>query len=130
MAAEREGLNIVDPEQLGYKNLHTAIDTTEASIVVGEKLRLKFNGYLAAANVKIKLNTAVNAVTPGVDEIFISTQHDFPEEFDSVINATSYHHFLPDRALPFGRLKLHTKFVLVCSMKTCKKKKKVKQDRL
>ncbi len=103
LAAERQGLNIVDPEKLGYKNLHTAIDTTEASIVVGGKLRLKFNEYLAETTVKINLSTTVNSVTRDADgKISVSTQGNPPEEFDSVINATSYHRFLPDRKLPFN----------------------------
>lgn len=102
LASEHESFKVIDPNKLGYKNLETAIDTTEASLVVGRKLRLKFSEYLGNTDVKIKLNTEVTAITRGLDgktEIF--TKVNPPEEFDAVLNATSYHQFLPNRELPF-----------------------------
>jgi hypothetical protein len=103
LASEHSSFKIIDPEKIGYKNLHTAIDTTEASLVVGKKLRSKFNEYLAGTDVKIKLNTTVEAVTRGINgKTSVSTQSGCLEEFDAVINATSYHHFLPGRELPFN----------------------------
>lgn len=97
LVEEHSSYKIIDPNMYGYKSLQTAIDSTEASIVVGEKLRIKFIQFLKQEGVKLKLNTTVNEIGRcESDKITISTKEG-KKTFDNIINATSFQQFTPKK---------------------------------
>ncbi len=103
---EHDSFKVIDPKEWGYQNLQTAIDTTEASLVVGRKLRTKIEQYLAESRVELKLSTEVVSVFQDQNKkMVVSTrngQKESKESFDYVINATSYQCFLSkNKELPF-----------------------------
>ncbi|MCD6056073.1 MAG: Protoporphyrinogen oxidase [Gammaproteobacteria bacterium] len=92
---EHHSYNVIDPENFGYKNLVTAIDTQEGSIVVGKKLRNKLTNYLDRHNVAVRLNTGVSEISRNKNEIQLIVNGQ-SEIFDKVINATSFQQFTPN----------------------------------
>lgn len=86
-----------------YEHVETILDTGEMNIMIGSKLRDAFMGYFEKEKVEIKLNTEIERIVTNADgKVFITTKGGVTEEFDAVINATSYQQFLPNRPLLFG----------------------------
>lgn len=104
LKVEHDSFNIIEPKEWGYQNLQTAIDTSEASLVVGHKLRTKIEQYLAQSSVELKLSTEVVSICQDQNKkMVVSTRNDQKESFDYVVNATSYQYFLSkNKGLPFN----------------------------
>lgn len=91
--------NPINPKDWGYTNLTTAMSVYEPSILVGEKLRNSFLGYLKKAEVELRCNFDVNKIEKK-DGKFIINGND-SELFDKVINTTGYQSLLPNTDFPF-----------------------------
>jgi predicted NAD/FAD-dependent oxidoreductase len=82
----------VNPTEFGYENLDSAYDLDEPSIAVGDKLREYFRKRLAEAGVKLVRGCKVEKIETKNHQSHINNNE---EEFDKVINATSYQALLP-----------------------------------
>lgn len=91
----------IDPKTWGYQNLLSAFEIDEPSIVIGERLREAFRAYLSNAGVEVFCNYTVKKIDK-IDKKIRITNGKSSDEFDIVINATSYQSFLPHQPeLPF-----------------------------
>lgn len=95
----------IDPEKWGYKNLQSAFDNKEPSILLGAPLREKFEKILKEIGVKIVYNVKVNKLTrTKTNETHVIGEKNFCLGiFDYAVNTTSYQALLPspESALPF-----------------------------
>lgn len=82
----------VDPKEFGYENLDSAYDLDEPCIAVGDKLREYFRKRLEDAGVKIVRGCKVEEIERKNHKSHVNGSE---EEFDEVINATSYQSLLP-----------------------------------
>lgn len=85
----------VDLEKSDYQNLLGAFNIDEPSIAVGDRLRETFRRYLSDVGVKIICNYMVKHINQTEAKMQISNG-DSSDEFDKIINATSYQSFLPN----------------------------------
>jgi glycine/D-amino acid oxidase-like deaminating enzyme len=105
LASESTDFKIVeDVSKFGYTNLATAIDTTEPTLVLGEKLRKGFNLHLQKNKIDLRLNTTITSINKTENGQFslLTDKGEEEEIFDEVVNATSYKQFLPEDPLPFN----------------------------
>jgi hypothetical protein len=85
-----------------YQNLLMAVNTKEPSILLGERLRKSFETLLEEEGINVRCNFQVIQLIKSEHGVILSNG-EINEEFDYVINATSYHNFQPSNPrLPFG----------------------------
>ncbi len=100
---EFQTLGEIDIRTMGYQGLVSAWNLKEPSVLVGNYLRKKFNGYLSNLGINIICNFNVTRLENLVSSVRITAQDGAVyDDFDYVVNATSYQSFMNFRALlPF-----------------------------
>lgn len=93
----------IDPTKWGYRELHSAFDVEEPSILVGNLLREKFRAYLHKAGVKIVYNFNVHRLIRWKGTKTLVMGNSCMGVFDYAVNTTSYQALLPppEPSLPF-----------------------------
>ncbi|MDP3562323.1 MAG: FAD-dependent oxidoreductase [Legionellaceae bacterium] len=94
----------------GYQGLSAAVSIDEPSILVGEPLREALRARLSAAGVDVAYDYSVQEIKPSnngqmcIAGINTRTRITTINQFDRVINATGFQHFIPDdfKSNPFG----------------------------
>lgn len=98
---ESSSAHEVDLDAYGYQELHHAYNIDEPSIFLGKKLRSTFEQYLSNAGVKIVCNREVHSVQSQNGQVILTTR-DQSQQFDKVINASSYQAHIPQNdGFPF-----------------------------
>lgn len=90
----------IDPDDFGYKNLISAFDVEEPSIIGGNDLREIIKKRLKDTNVKVRCKYNVQSLDRVTDGIIISDGIT-KEKFDFVVNSTCFENMLPTKKLPF-----------------------------
>ena len=91
----------VDPNLFGYQGLISAYNIEEPSIILGQRLRTTFTTYLKDAGVGVFCDVEVNKLKSDKSKVILGADK-CSEEFDKVINATSYQAYVPkDDGFPF-----------------------------
>ena len=83
-------------EEKGYRELEVLVELAEPSVNVGRKLNDFFHDKLIAAGVTVRCGYKVESVTKGADKgINIAGADGGEQQYDRVVNATSYQALLP-----------------------------------
>ncbi|KTC66624.1 glycine oxidase ThiO [Legionella adelaidensis] len=100
---ETSSCHPINMEEYGYKGLLNAFNLDEPSMLLGEPLRQAFTQYLEEAGVKVVCDYTVSSLHPDGDLVTINNTSGQSQQFDKVINATSYQSLLPqDPDFPFN----------------------------
>ncbi len=93
----------IDPTKWGYRELKSAFNIEEPSIVVGHLLREKWKAYWESAGVKVICNFKVQKLER-MNNKTIVIGNSCREIFDYAVNTTSYQALLPldEPSLPFN----------------------------
>ena len=95
--------NEINLQECGYnsKELQIAFDLKEPSAVLGSRLRAFFQRKLLQVGVDVRCNVKITGLTKQGMKIIVHAEQ-FSQNFDHVINTTSYKALLPvPRPLPF-----------------------------
>lgn len=91
----------IDPNEFGYKNMYSAHNIDEPSIVLGDKLRKTIESYLNEAGIEVVCNYDVLQLEEKNSKVILGDGYS-EHQFDKVINATSYqNHLQEDKDFPF-----------------------------
>lgn len=93
----------VEPHSIGLnpEEIDAAFDFEESSAISGPHLREYFEKLLEKHKVNVRCNFKVLGVEQKDGQMYVTNGRE-TQQFDHVINTTSFQSLLPKRALPFG----------------------------
>lgn len=97
---EFQGSEPINTEKWGYKNVISAYNMPEPSLLIGKPLREKMWQYLK--NINVILNCQIDKIESNNNKMTLRSASNIYPNFDKVINATSYQALLPEQIPPFS----------------------------
>ncbi|MBA2656446.1 MAG: FAD-binding oxidoreductase [Tatlockia sp.] len=94
---ECNGYKLINPDDFGYTNTLVSMEVDEPCAYIGERLRNTFIRLLEEAGVEICYNLEVRSIRKQDEKMLINNL----DQFDHVVNTTSFKAFQPNLKLPF-----------------------------